>query len=182
MDAFLRFQSLILGILTSLVVSIVTVPTAFAVQPMTTTSALGEGGKGKFGIGMETGSVQTVSVYKEINDFNFVQLAGNLRNDRSYIGTIDYCERFTGASPFANAIPYVGLGLVSLYQTDGSMIERIPVNEEHPKHNGLRVPFGINYNLPMAPVQIGAEIAPSVIVAPETVTYIQGTVGARVMF
>ena len=136
-----------------------------------------------FGVGVTVSEATGLSVYAETNRDNFVQLGFGFAPYGSYAVTGDYALGYRNAfSDLPSLTPYWGVGAVLLHdQRDHwsrfSRDERASTN-----YVGARLPLGVNFVIPKTPVQVAAELAPTLLVTPVTYGYVQGGLSARVLF
>jgi hypothetical protein len=100
----------------------------------------------------------------------------------------DYLFHFPGAfgasSDFVSQLkPYVGGGAVLFFSTKSGRTDRaLYTDSGNSVAFGLRVPFGIEWMVPRAPVGIYVELVPGVGIIPSTFAFLQGGVGGRFYF
>ena len=96
-------------------------------------------------------------------------LSWSFVKDKLYVHS-DYIHHFSD---------FFGSGAPTLlaYTGIGGMIEL----QENPEI-GVRIPFGLSYTIPDTPVELFFELAPVVLLAPETSVELNGGLGARYYF
>lgn len=137
----------------------------------------------KVGIGASFSEVSGVSVYIEADADNFFQGTLGFANYGNYAATGDYAFAFRNViSKLPSVTPYCGLGAV-LWRDESAPVSRnSPEEYEATTNVGARIPFGVNFEIPKTPVQLSAELAPSLLFDPENRSYLQGGFSARVLF
>ncbi len=96
-------------------------------------------------------------------------LSWSFVKDKLYVHS-DYLHHFSGV--FGEDVPEL-----LAYTGIGGMIEL----QDNPEI-GVRIPFGLSYTIPDTPVELFFEIAPIVLLAPETDAELNGGLGARYYF
>ena len=76
--------------------------------------------------------------------------------------------------------PYWGLGAVVLHDSTRFW----PIRDESAPTTdvGFRIPLGISAVIPRTPIQVGGELVPTLIASPESYSYLQAGLQARVLF
>ena len=135
------------------------------------------------GIGFAFSGLTGLSVYADTNRNNFVQGAIGFDSRGSYEATGDYAFSYRNeilATP--NVTPYWGLGGVILHDQSDYWSRFAREGHDSTTYFGARLSLGLNFVIPRTPVQLGAEIAPSLLLTPATYSYLQGRLSARVLF
>jgi len=124
-----------------------------------------------FGIGAVVGEPTGITGKMFLSDSIAVDatLSWSFVKDKFYIHS-DYLHHFSGL--FGSDVPEL-LGYTGI----GGMIEL----KEDPEI-GVRIPFGLSYTISDTPVELFFEIAPVVLLAPETTVDFTGGIGARYYF
>ena len=137
----------------------------------------------KVGVGVSYIGSTGVSVYADTNRDNFLQAAVSFAPDSSYNGTLDYAYGYRNAfTSVPSLTPFWGIGAVVLYDRNDYWARYTGEEKDSTTYAGARLPLGLNYVIPKTPVQIAAELAPSLLLTPKTYSYVQGGVSARVLF
>ena len=135
------------------------------------------------GVGLAFSGVTGLSVYADTNRDKFLQLGIGFAPSGTYEATGDYAFGYRNAiSTLPNVTPYWGLGAVVLHNRSDYWSRNAPDDLETKTYLGARIPLGTNFEIPRTPVQLTAELAPSLLVTPSTQVYVQGRVGVRVLF
>ena len=112
-------------------------------------------------------------------DFGFAWAKGNRyyngenhdwEHHTSIYANVDYLWHFRDVFNDANVPLYIGVGW------------QLRTNQNANAQFGVRIPFGIAYEFPRAPIEIFAEIAPAVILVPSSEFDTNGGIGARFYF
>ena len=137
----------------------------------------------KVGVGVSFSGVTGLSIYADTSRNHFVQAAIGFAPYGSYEATSDYAFAYRNAiSTLPSVTPYWGLGAVLLHD-QSDYWSRYARNEiQSTTYVGARIPLGLNFVIPKTPVQLAAELAPSLLLTPATYSYLQGGVSARVLF
>ena len=137
----------------------------------------------QLGLGVVVGGDVGLSVYAGLDDGHFAQAAAAWGPARSYVITGDYAFAYPGKIHGAPQLtPYFGLGVAALSEGEGYWGLRNTDRTRSGLDAGLRLPLGLNMVIPRTPVQLGAELAPTLLLAPDVYSYLQGDVHARVLF
>lgn len=124
-----------------------------------------------------------ISLYGETSVDRFVQASFGSMGKGDYQGTLDYA--FSAPHYFAtvpNLTPYWGVGLVGVHDSDRYKYYPDRVRKAETDFIGARIPVGVNFVIPRAPLQVAAEVAPSVVGNRSSYVYVQGGLAARVLF
>lgn len=107
-----------------------------------------------------------ISLYGDLDESHFVQgLLGYGRGELSATG--DYCFLYKDLARSIPTInPYYGIG--------ASVVTRSGI--------GARIPLGVNFGFPEAPIQFAVEVVPSLLILPETRGMIGFTLIVRYLF
>jgi hypothetical protein len=137
----------------------------------------------KVGLGITFSGVTGLSLYAELNQRNFLQAAVGYSSEGSYAFTGDFAFGHHNAFQDAPSVtPYWGMGVVWLHD-QSDYWSRFSQKRNHSNdYSGARFPLGLNFIVPQSPVQIAAEIAPSLLVTPATYGFIQGSLSLRFLF
>lgn len=124
-----------------------------------------------FGIGAVIGEPTGITGKMFLSDSIAVDatVSWSFVKDKLYVHS-DYLHHFSGL--FGGDIP-----ALLAYTGIGGMIEL----QDNPEI-GVRIPFGLSYTIPETPVELFFEIAPIVLLAPETDAELNGGLGARYYF
>ncbi len=124
-----------------------------------------------FGLGAVLGEPSGITgkVFMTDNSAVDATLSWSFVKENLYVHS-DYLQHFSGifGSDVPTLLAYVGIG---------GMIEL----KEDPKL-GLRIPFGLSYTIPDTPVELFIELAPGMLLVPETDGDFTGGIGARYYF
>jgi hypothetical protein len=162
-----------------------------AIAMAVTSSAFGSGFTGesysadvnKVGLGLTFSGVTGVSLYAGLNQRNFLQAAVGYSSDGSYAITGDFAFGHHNAFSDAPSVtPYWGLGVVWLHDQGDYWSRFSRKNDPSNDYYGARFPLGLNFLVPQSPVQIAAEIAPSLLLTPGTYGFLQGSLSVRLLF
>lgn len=135
----------------------------------------------KVGVGIAFIGPMGLSLYGDVDSDNFVQGAVAFGEDADFAATADYAFAYRHAIEAAPSItPYWGVGAIGIQ--DDRDNSRFDVDERDETYVGGRIPLGANWVIPSTPIQLGAEIAPTLLVAPATYAYVQGGMNIRVLF
>jgi hypothetical protein len=137
----------------------------------------------KIGVGVAFQGATGLSVYADADSSHFVQAAAAWGATGAYSFTGDYAFDYPHAFNSAPILtPYWGIGVAAVKPGEEYWIPRYTYDDHTGTDAGLRIPLGLNLVIPKTPVQLGVELAPTVIVTPVTYSYLQGGVDARVLF
>lgn len=127
--------------------------------------------EGNFGLGAMAGEPSGITGKLYLSNTIAVDttVSWSFISDKFYVHS-DYLHHFPGI--FGTDIP-----TLAGYTGIGGMIEL----KDNPEI-GLRIPFGLSYTIPDTPVELFFEIAPLVLLAPETEGSLNGGLGARYYF
>ncbi|MDZ7794790.1 MAG: hypothetical protein U5P10_14210 [Spirochaetia bacterium] len=127
--------------------------------------------EGNFGLGAMVGEPSGITgkLYLSNNIAVDATVSWSFISDKLYVHS-DYLHHFPGI--FGSDIP-----TLAGYTGIGGMIEL----KDNPEI-GLRIPFGLSFTIPDAPVELFFEIVPMVLLAPETDGALNGGLGARYYF
>ncbi len=136
------------------------------------------------GIGIGFAGVPGLSVYDELGRDHFLQGAFGFGSHGSFEVTGDYAFDYRNAIKGAPILtPFWGLGAVALHEEDDRIVDDDGIASDNRRtYVGARIPLGMNLVIPKSPVQIAAEIAPSLLLTPATYSYIEGGLSVRVLF
>lgn len=135
------------------------------------------------GVGLAFSGLTGLSVYADTSTSKFLQAELGFAPSGAYQATGDYAFGYRNAvSTLPSVTPYWGLGAVLLHNRSEYWAQFAPKDMESRTYVGARIPMGANFEIPRTPVQLSAEIAPSLLVIPETHIYVQGRVSVRVLF
>jgi len=150
-------------------------------ETMTKTSP--SSGGNQFGVGVVLGDGAGLSLYGDTDIDHFVQAGMVWGPLDTYSLTADYAFAYRHAiSSMPIVTPYWGLGLAVVRPGVDSWYTRYDEREQYRTDFGLRLPLGLNIVIPRTPVQLGVELAPTLLVAPATYSYLQGDLHARLLF
>ena len=137
----------------------------------------------KVGVGVGYSGAAGPSLYAETSRTNFVQAGLSYATSAAYAVTADYAFGYHNAiSSNPSMTPFWGIGAVYLHDQDNYWTHYTPKQNDYTSYIGARIPLGINVILPRTPVQLAAELAPSLVLTPASYGYLQGGVSARVLF
>ena len=137
----------------------------------------------KVGVGFSFSGPMGISLYSDVSDSNFIQGTVSIAPTNYLEATGDYAfanNRFFGSIP--TLTPFWGLGLLMVQGSSRYWLDSETSLRTSQTHGGVRIPFGMNFVIPQTPVQLSAEIAPSIIIAPINYSYMQGGLNLRVLF
>lgn len=138
---------------------------------------------GKAGVGVASFGVTGLSVYADVSEHNFLQAAIGFSKGGSYAVTADYAFPFHNAlSSLPSITPYWGFGAILLHDQSDYWSDYGRNANRTPEYFGARIPLGINWVIPSTPIQLTAEIAPSLLFSPSSYGYVQSGFGVRVLF
>ncbi|MEI8027352.1 MAG: hypothetical protein WCI18_13470 [Pseudomonadota bacterium] len=135
------------------------------------------------GVGVAFSGLTGISMYAETDRSNFIQGAIGFEPYGSYEATGDYA--FTHRNAFSanpNVTPYWGIGGIVLHDRNDYWTRYQREGYDSTTYFGARIALGVNFVIPRTPVQLGAEVAPSLLLTPATYSYLQGRLSARVLF
>ncbi|MCX6123334.1 MAG: hypothetical protein NTV34_01075 [Proteobacteria bacterium] len=137
----------------------------------------------KIGVGVGFSGAPGVSVYVDTGYKNFLQGGVGFAPLGSYAATGDYAFGYRNAvSSLPSLTHYWGLGAVVLHDQTNQWPRYAREEDTSTTYVGARIPLGLNFVIPKTPVQLGAELAPSLLLTPATYSYLQGGLSARVLF
>ena len=139
---------------------------------------------GQFGIGIEFFGPAGLSLYNKMDANHFLQGALAFNSAGDFTMTGDYAFANQG-DLFHNPhiTPYWGLGALLLHEDDDNVIyHHRHIYDGTRTYLGGRIPFGLNFIIPDTPVQIGAELVPSLLLIPGTDVFLSAAVHVRVLF
>jgi hypothetical protein len=137
----------------------------------------------KAGVGIAFFGVTGLSVYADISDRNFLQAAIGFSSGGSYAVTGDYAFGYPNAlSSLPSITPYWGIGAILLHDQSDYWARYGRNDQLSADYFGARIPLGLNWVIPNTPVQLAAEIAPSLLFSPSSYGYLQGGLSARILF
>lgn len=140
-----------------------------------------QSGSQNFGIGIGLIGVPALSLYMRTSPSHFAQ-GGVTFSGRDFAATIDYCFAYPGVFQDIPAlIPYWGGGLVMLHDGANHYYNYDDDGHEGETFTGARIPLGVNFVIPRTPVQLGAEVSPTLLLAPASYSYVQGDVHVRIL-
>lgn len=137
-----------------------------------------------FGIGVGFSGATGLSMYMETNRANFVQATVGVAPYDSFAISGDYAFGYHNAiSSEPSITPFWGIGAV-LYHDGRDYWDRFSPDEDRTETDyvGARVPLGINFVMPKAPIQVAVELAPTMILTPDTYSYLQVGASVRYLF
>lgn len=139
--------------------------------------------EGQFGIGIEFFGPAGLSIYNKLDSNHFLQGALAFNSGGDFTVTGDYAFANQG-DLFHNPhiTPYWGVGALILHEDDTLIYRHRRLYEGTRTYLGGRIPFGLNFVIPKTPVQIGAEIVPSLLLIPATDVFLSAAVHVRVLF
>ncbi len=158
--------------------------TAFAApSTMTTTGTSSAFGDGDFGVGIGLIGVPALSVFAKTEATRHLQGGLTFGRDSDFAATGDYCFDYPNALNGAPTVtPYWGGG-VALFHDENDLYNAYDDDEfDGDTFVGGRIPLGLNFVIPKTPVQLGAEVAPTLLLTPITYSYLQGDLHVRVLF
>jgi hypothetical protein len=135
------------------------------------------------GVGISFYGPVGLSLYGKLSNSNFLQ--GSLAWGRGgNVGaTVDHAFSYQEAFSDAPILtPYWGLGVVSLFDRGHYWVSDKESNENSTTYIGGRIPLGVHFVIPRTPLQIGAEVAPTLLLTPVTYAFVQGGMNLRVLF
>jgi hypothetical protein len=101
----------------------------------------------------------------------------------------DYLWEFPGgfgrSTPFVSQLsPYIGLGGILAFSTNDNWREDRKFFGHHDSSIGLgvRIPLGIAWNVPTAPLEVFLELVPGIAIIPGTDAFLQAGIGVRYFF
>jgi hypothetical protein len=137
----------------------------------------------KVGLGLGFSGVPGISGYADISRDNFVQAGLGFANHGSYGVTGDYAFAYPRVFRGAPTVtPFWGLGVLVLHDGRDYWSRYFAATEGENTYAGARIPLGFNFVIPRTPVQLEAELAPSLIMVPIAMGYLQGGVSLRILF
>lgn len=152
--------------------------------------ALGDAVDSTIGIGVGVGSDDGISVLYKYSQENALQGGVSIK-DQEKSASLDYLKMYSKevGNGEGVVVPYIGVGgfysketakeVVKVENDTGSVV----VKEGHDAEKvGVRVPFGLQVNVPKTPIQFAVELAPSLQVEPKVESYLDSMIGVRVMF
>ena len=135
------------------------------------------------GVGLAFSGVTGLSVYADTERSKFLQVGIGFAPSGGYEATGDYAFGYRNAiSTLPNITPYWGIGAVVLHDQGEYWSRYTSEDVDSRTYVGARIPMGANFVIPKTPVQLTAELAPSLLVTPATNIYVQGRIGVRVLF
>jgi hypothetical protein len=138
---------------------------------------------GAAGVGVAFFGVTGLSVYADVTPRNFLQAAVGFSKGGSYAVTADYAfPHHNALSSLPSLTPYWGFGGVLLHDESDYWSNYDRKKNRHSEYFGARVPLGLNWVIPSTPIQLAAEIAPSLLFSPSSYGYLQGGFSARILF
>lgn len=154
-----------------------------ATSTMTTTGTSSAFGDGDFGVGIGLIGVPALSVFAKTEPARHVQGGLTFGRDRDFAATADYCFDYPNALNGAPTVtPYWGGG-AALFHDENDLYNAYDDDEfDGDTFVGGRIPLGLNFVIPKTPVQLGAEVAPTLLLTPLTYSYLQGDLHVRVLF
>lgn len=139
-----------------------------------TTGTLAASGKFGAGVKLDYDLGLSASVKTSANDF--LQF-GFTPSEGAYKGTADYIFTYPYRSGFH---PYWGLGVLAVDNDDNAFYNDIQDDDNDVL--GARVPLGFLYEIRQVPVELSAELAPTLMTSRENDLYLEGSINARVIF
>lgn len=137
----------------------------------------------KVGVGVNFSGFTGISVYADTSRSNFVQAAIGFAPYGNYAATGDYAFAYRNAiATLPSVTPFWGLGAILLHDQNDYWPRRSPIENSATTYVGGRIPLGVNFVIPKTPVQLAAELAPSLLLTPATYSFLQGGLSARVLF
>ncbi len=142
---------------------------------------------GRFGLGFILGDPTAISAKWYTTSERAYDLQVSFVHDDFFLVYGDSLFHFPamlGNGKFAQRIaPYFGFGAFGVFAS----------NNDHPKGNyfdkrdnkaaiGVRIPFGMEWIWDKAPLGVGVEVTPGVVVAPATIGFLQGGITLRYYF
>lgn len=138
---------------------------------------------GAAGVGVAFFGVTGLSVYADVSQRNFLQAAIGFSRGGSYAVTADYAfPHHNALSSLPSMTPYWGFGAVVLHDQSDYWSAYARKKNRYSEYFGARVPLGLNWVIPGTPIQLAAEIAPSLLFSPSSYGYLQGGFSARILF
>lgn len=130
--------------------------------------------EGDTAVGIVVGSVDGISLWQKTAEDQALQGTLSIGDDSFYVGADALFEsKEIFRSP--HVVPYAGIG--AFYSSSGEFAK-----DNRSTAGGLRVPLGLRFDLPNTPVQLAAEVAPSLLVEPISAGFAQGQMMMRVRF
>jgi hypothetical protein len=131
---------------------------------------------GTTGFGVTVGTFGGLTGYHQFSDQNFIQISVG----HNLVLAGDYGIRLANITPkHPELMPFVGAGAFvfsnrywSTYSDRGKHLSGL----------GVRIPLGIMYQIPEAPVHLHAEIAPSATISPFIASFLAFELGIRFIF
>lgn len=136
---------------------------------------------GKVGVGVAFEGAAGLSLYADTGADRFAQGAFAWSPHGAYAVTGDYAFGYPGLFGARSLTPFWGIGAIALKSGDG-VWGPSAIDDSERINVGARIPLGLNFVIPSTPVQIGAELVPTLLVAPASYSYVQGGAYARVLF
>lgn len=140
----------------------------------------------RFGVGFVLGSPTALSFNWYTSEENAFDLQVAFFSDDYFLTYADHTFHFPemmGSGKYLQLSPYFGLGAFGVFAT----------KDDHPRGNyfdkrtddyaiGARIPFGLEWLWKRAPLGIGLEVAPGIVVAPSTIGALQAGLTLRYYF
>jgi len=152
--------------------------------------ALADAVDSQLGVGVSVGSDDGVTMLYKYSEENALQ-GGLSIGDQQKSASLDYLKLYNKSIGNGEGVvvPYVGVGgfyskesakeVVKMENENGSVIVKEGRDGEKV---GVRIPIGLQINVPKTPMQFAVELAPSLQVEPEVNSYLDSMLGVRVMF
>lgn len=140
----------------------------------------------QYGLGITLGSTDGISGYFRSSSYDFFQATLAFSVHNSFYFSADTCASHPNAiKDTSSLVPYYCIGGL-FFQSDSDQNSRpysryLPDSDEE-VFLGIHIPLGIQFFIPRTPVQLGAEIAPGLLVYPATHVFWQLQLYARYLF
>jgi len=137
----------------------------------------------KVGVGVAFTGLTGLSLYADTSYDNFAQSTVAFGRYGTYAITGDYAFAYRAAiSSIPSITPFWALGIVLLHDQNNYWPGYASVDTASSTYVGARLPLGLNFVIPKTPIQLAAELAPSLLLTPSTYGYVQGSASLRVLF
>lgn len=134
------------------------------------------------GVGLAYQSGPGITIELEPSSDRLVQTTLSFPMERDYYLTGDYGFAYPNAiHGLPSVTPYIGFGGIVLHDDEDRYLNRYDLETGTRTYFGARLPFGFNWHVPRAPIQLGAELAPSMLLVPASYGFVQGDVHVRVL-
>jgi hypothetical protein len=158
-------------------------PALAAPSTMTTTGRSSAFGDGDFGVGIGLIGVPALSVFAKTAETRHLQGGLTFGDDADFAATADYCFDYPRVLSGAPTVtPYWGGGAIMVHDVNDRYFAYDDDEFNSDTFVGGRIPLGLNFVIPRTPVQLGAEVAPTLLLTPISYSYLQGDLHVRVLF